>query len=240
MLDLLRLRRHYAANVSMIDEQVGRILAALDARGYLDNALVIFTSDHADALGEHGHIQKWTMYDCSVRVPLIIWSRNRLGCKRNDSLVQLMDIAPTVLKYFGVAIPKGARLDARATASLEAAIRSQIAPCWNPPIGGADVKKMTVVLRIELQRDGSVIGRPTVVSQTGATAGNADYARAFARLENHYFQNAGFLECDGWILREKKRITHIPAVIVQGRYDMICPATTAPGPAPAGRAGCWR
>ena len=39
---------------------------------------------------------------------------------------------------------------------------------------------MTVVLRIELQRDGSVIGRPTVVSQTGATAGNADYARAFA------------------------------------------------------------
>ena len=83
-------------------------------------------------------------------------------------------------KSIELAIPKGARLDARATASLEAAIRSQIAPCWNPPIGGADVKKMTVVLRIELQRDGSVIGRPTVVSQTGATAGNADYARAFA------------------------------------------------------------
>jgi arylsulfatase len=72
--DLLRLRRHYAANVSMIDHQVGRILAALDARGYLDNALVVFTSDHADALGEHGHIQKWTMYDSVVRVPLIFWS----------------------------------------------------------------------------------------------------------------------------------------------------------------------
>ncbi|TFU01358.1 hypothetical protein EUV02_13800 [Polymorphobacter arshaanensis] len=83
-------------------------------------------------------------------------------------------------KSIELAIPKGARLDARATASLEAAIRSQIAPCWNPPIGGADVKKMTVVLHIDLQRDGSVIGRPTVVSQTGATAGNADYARAFA------------------------------------------------------------
>lgn len=54
-----------------------------------------------------------------------------------------------------------------------------------------------------------------------------EYARAFARLENHYFHNGGFLEEDGWILREKKRIAHIPAVIVQGRYDMICPPTAA-------------
>ena len=55
----------------------------------------------------------------------------------------------------------------------------------------------------------------------------AEYARAFARLENHYFQHAGFLECDGWILREKHRIAHIPAVIVQGRYDMICPPVSS-------------
>ena len=78
------------------------------------------------------------------------------------------------------ALPKTARVDPRATATLQAAIRAQVAPCWNPPIGGADVKKMTVVLHIELARDGSVTGRPDVVSQTGATAGNADYARAFA------------------------------------------------------------
>lgn len=83
-------------------------------------------------------------------------------------------------KTIETAIPKSARIDAKATASLEAAIRAQIAPCWNPPIGGADVKKMTVVLHIELAKDGSVIGRPSVVSQSGATAGNADYARAFA------------------------------------------------------------
>jgi proline iminopeptidase len=55
----------------------------------------------------------------------------------------------------------------------------------------------------------------------------SDYARAFARLENHYFQNAGFLECDGWILRERPRIEHIPASIIQGRYDMICPPHSA-------------
>ena len=54
-----------------------------------------------------------------------------------------------------------------------------------------------------------------------------EYARAFSRLENHYFHNRGFLEQDGWILREKHRITHLPAHIVQGRYDMICPPTSA-------------
>ena len=55
----------------------------------------------------------------------------------------------------------------------------------------------------------------------------ADYARAFSRLENHYFQNGGFLQTDGWILRERHRIEDIPAVIVQGRYDMICPPVSA-------------
>lgn len=104
--DLLRLRRHYAANVSMIDHQVGRILSALDARGYLEDALVIFTSDHADALGEHGHIQKWTMYDPVVRVPLLFWSKNLpLKSGRRDDLVQLFDVAPTILEAAGLTVP---------------------------------------------------------------------------------------------------------------------------------------
>jgi len=103
--ELLRIRRHYAANVTMIDDKVGEIMRALDARGYLDNALVIFTSDHGDALGDHGHIQKWTMYDCSLRVPLILWSRSMVAPRRNDSLVQLMDLAPTILEAAGLPVP---------------------------------------------------------------------------------------------------------------------------------------
>ncbi|SNX69778.1 prolyl aminopeptidase [Cereibacter ovatus] len=55
----------------------------------------------------------------------------------------------------------------------------------------------------------------------------SEYARAFARLENHYFCHGGFLESDGWILSNRHRIEHIPAVIVQGRYDMICPPVSA-------------
>ncbi|AFO89249.1 prolyl aminopeptidase [Phaeobacter inhibens] len=54
-----------------------------------------------------------------------------------------------------------------------------------------------------------------------------DYARAFARLENHYFINGGFLDYDGQIFANMGRISHIPGVIVQGRYDMICPPTSA-------------
>jgi proline iminopeptidase len=55
----------------------------------------------------------------------------------------------------------------------------------------------------------------------------ADYARAFARLENHYFSNAGFLDRDGQILQDIGRIAEVPGTIVQGRYDMICPPVSA-------------
>ncbi len=55
----------------------------------------------------------------------------------------------------------------------------------------------------------------------------ADYARAFARLESHYFVNAGFLEQDGQILRDAHRLAEVPGTVVQGRYDMICPPTSA-------------
>ena len=55
----------------------------------------------------------------------------------------------------------------------------------------------------------------------------AEYARAFSRLENHYFINAGFLECDEWILKNIDQIANVPGTIVQGRFDMICPPATA-------------
>lgn len=61
-----------------------------------------------------------------------------------------------------------------------------------------------------------------------STSGHAppDYARAFARLESHYFFNNSFLD-EGQLLRERHRIAHLPCTIVQGRYDMICPPQSA-------------
>ncbi|GIT86349.1 MULTISPECIES: prolyl aminopeptidase [Roseobacter] len=66
------------------------------------------------------------------------------------------------------------------------------------------------------------------IHSSGSTGDSpGEYARAFARLENHYFSNAGFLDFDGQILANVGRIAHIPGVIVQGRYDMICPPESA-------------
>jgi len=60
----------------------------------------------------------------------------------------------------------------------------------------------------------------------GGTAED-EFALAFARIECHYFVNGGFFECDGQLLRDVERIRAIPAVIVQGRYDVVCPLRSA-------------
>mmetsp|Transcript_13915 Transcript_13915/g.20828 ORF Transcript_13915/g.20828 Transcript_13915/m.20828 type:complete len:271 (+) Transcript_13915:513-1325(+) len=59
--------------------------------------------------------------------------------------------------------------------------------------------------------------------------GDDHFALAFARIENHYFTNKGFFPRDGFLLEKENidKIRHIPTVIVQGRYDVVCPATSA-------------
>lgn len=56
---------------------------------------------------------------------------------------------------------------------------------------------------------------------------DAQFALAFARIENHYFTNAGFFEVDDQLLRDAYRIVDIPGVIVHGRYDVVCPVQNA-------------
>ncbi len=53
------------------------------------------------------------------------------------------------------------------------------------------------------------------------------FALAFARIESHYFFNRGFFESDNWLLDNVSAIRSIPCVIVQGRYDVVCPMTSA-------------
>ena len=59
------------------------------------------------------------------------------------------------------------------------------------------------------------------------TFSTPDFALAFARLESHYFANAGFMEYDGQLLKEAHRLKGIPGTIIQGRYDIVTPARTA-------------
>ena len=100
-------RAYYLANVTMIDTKVGEILESLDKKGYLENSVVIFTSDHGDCLTDHGHSQKWTMYDIITKMPLIVWSPGRFEANRRvDGLCQQMDIGPAILELAGLTPPK--------------------------------------------------------------------------------------------------------------------------------------
>ena len=104
---LRRQRAHYYANVTMIDTQVGNLMAALERRGVLADTVIIFTSDHGDCLNDHGHSQKWTMYEQSVRVPAVVWGPGRVVAgRRVDDLVSLFDLGPTILELAGLEAPR--------------------------------------------------------------------------------------------------------------------------------------
>ena len=67
----------------------------------------------------------------------------------------------------------------------------------------------------------------SMASDGAAGESPGEYARAFARLENHYFRHAAFFEEDGQLLSRAGRMRGIPGTVVQGRYDMICPPASA-------------
>lgn len=100
---LHRQRAYYYANITMIDEQIGNILDSLESNGY-DDTVIIFASDHGEALGDHGHIQKWTMYDEVTRVPTIVWSPDRFESENVEELVSLFDLGPTILEMAGLSV----------------------------------------------------------------------------------------------------------------------------------------
>ena len=102
-----RQRAHYCANVTMIDRQVGKIVDALERRGVLEDTVIVFTSDHGDCLGDHGHSQKWNMYQSTVRVPALVFGPGRIpeGRRIQDN-VALFDFGPTVLELAGVEVPE--------------------------------------------------------------------------------------------------------------------------------------
>lgn len=87
-------REHYYANITLIDEGIGKMLSALETHGVLDDTLIIFTSDHGDALGDHGLPFKGFFYDCMSRVPLIIRGPDVPANQRSTALVSTLDLVP--------------------------------------------------------------------------------------------------------------------------------------------------
>ncbi|MEK6236409.1 MAG: sulfatase-like hydrolase/transferase, partial [Planctomycetales bacterium] len=96
----------YYAMIELIDDQVGRMLDALEQTGQLENTVVIFMSDHGEMLGDHGIYFKGPhFYEEAVHVPLVIrYPRRFQQGLRSDALVELTDLAPTLLETAGLAV----------------------------------------------------------------------------------------------------------------------------------------
>lgn len=99
----------YYACTSFVDEQVGRVLDALERLGLRDNTIIVLFSDNGFQLGEKGIWGKLTMFEPSIRVPLIVVDpRKKATAGRECSrTVQLLDIYPTLVELCGLAMPPG-------------------------------------------------------------------------------------------------------------------------------------
>ncbi|MBQ9080423.1 MAG: sulfatase-like hydrolase/transferase [Clostridia bacterium] len=97
------IRADYCGGCALIDEQIGRIIDVIKARGEWDNTVVLFTSDHGEMNGDHGFVNKRTFLDGALNVPLIIRTPEtaKQGGKKCDALVSLMDVGPTLVELAG-------------------------------------------------------------------------------------------------------------------------------------------
>ncbi|MBF9069036.1 sulfatase-like hydrolase/transferase [Streptacidiphilus fuscans] len=97
----------YYGMVSRLDDQLGRVMAAVDRAGAADNTVTLFFADHGEYLGDHGLIEKWpsAMHDCITRDPLVISGPGMGEGGTCASMVELVDVLPTVLELAGVEAP---------------------------------------------------------------------------------------------------------------------------------------
>ncbi len=98
--------RDYAETLRAVDDGVGQIVEALREKGLLESTLIVFTSDNGFQFGEHGLIDKRTMYEASIRVPMIVHCPELFagGVSRKEMILNV-DIAPTLIEAAGGAIP---------------------------------------------------------------------------------------------------------------------------------------
>ena len=96
---VLAARRGYYGAISLVDDYVGLLLEALG-----DDAVVVFTSDHGDMLGERGLWYKMAPFEPSIRVPLIVHAPRRVAARRVPQPVSLLDLAPTLVELGGGAM----------------------------------------------------------------------------------------------------------------------------------------
>jgi choline-sulfatase len=96
--DMIRTaRRAYYGMISYVDDQVGKLMTAMEDTGLADNTVVIFTADHGDMMGERGMWYKFNPYEWSVRVPMIVSAPGTAKGNVEERGVSLVDLLPTFL-----------------------------------------------------------------------------------------------------------------------------------------------
>ncbi|MBN1936073.1 MAG: sulfatase-like hydrolase/transferase [Anaerolineae bacterium] len=102
------IRRHIAEYYAMIthaDAQMARVIEALEAKGVLDDTVIVFAGDNGLALGQHGLMGKQSMYEHSLRVPLVFCGPGIPQGKKSDAFCYLFDIYPTLCDLINVPLP---------------------------------------------------------------------------------------------------------------------------------------
>jgi arylsulfatase A-like enzyme len=102
-------RQGYYGSVTFLDEQIGRILAALDERGWTEQTLILYTTDHGDMLGDHYLWRKCQPYQSDVRIPMLVrWPQGLISAERGrviSEVVELRDVLPTFLDAASAPLP---------------------------------------------------------------------------------------------------------------------------------------
>ena len=96
----------YYACVSYVDTQIGRLLDALETQGLTDNTIVVVWGDHGFHLGDHGQWCKHSNFELDARVPLIVKVPWMQGAQKISSLVELLDVYPTLMELCGIEAPE--------------------------------------------------------------------------------------------------------------------------------------
>ncbi len=102
-------RRAYFANVAYVDDWLGRLRGALETCGLADNTTILLLSDHGDMLGERGLWYKMSLYEWSVRIPMVLWAPSRFTPRVINTPITQVDVLPTLTRLasdaLGCAIP---------------------------------------------------------------------------------------------------------------------------------------
>jgi arylsulfatase A-like enzyme len=132
-------RQEYYAIISHMDQQIGRILDHLEKTGQADNTYIFFSADHGLSVGQHGLMGKQSMYDHSLRPPMIVVGPDVPQGKRLDMEVYLQDIMATSIDYAGGKAPKWVEFN-----SLKSFIEGEKSASDYPEVYGAymDLQRM--------------------------------------------------------------------------------------------------